>query len=235
MNSRQAKASARRNTRDPAQTRASIISSATEEFSTRGVKGARLDAIASRTRTTRAMIYYYFGSKEGLYLAVLETAYRGVREAETGLDLAHLAPIEAMRRLVEFTFDYYYEHPSFVALIVAENQSGGKFIRKLDHIDRMNVSIIDTIAAILQVGALDGVFRAGIDPVEVHMMIAALGLFQIANRHTFGYLFDRDMSSKQYIERTKALVSDVVLRYLSGAVDASVGVQQKRRVALREP
>ena len=234
MHSRKARASARRNARDPAQTKASIIASATREFSARGVKGARLDAIASRTRTTRAMIYYYFGSKEGLYLAVLETAYRDVREAETRLDLAHLAPVEAMRRLVEFTFDYYYEHPSFVALIVAENQSGGKFIRKLDHIDRMNVSIIDTIAAILQVGALDGVFRTGIDPVEVHMMIAALGLFQIANRHTFGYLFDRDMASKRYVERTKALASDILLRYLRGDVERDAPAQKKRRVALRE-
>ena len=200
----------------------------------RGVKGARLDAVASRTRTTRAMIYYYFGSKEGLYLAVLETAYRSIREAETTLDLAHLAPVEAMHRLVEFTFDYYYEHPNFVALVVAENQSGGKFIRKLKHIDRVNVSIIDTIAAILQVGVLDGVFRPGIDPVEIHMMIAALGLFQIANRHTFGYLFDRDMSSKPYIERTKALVTDIVLRYLRGDVDRDLSAEEKRRVSLRE-
>ena len=204
-----------RNSRDPEQTRSTIIKAATEEFATRGLKGARVDAIAKRTRTTRAMIYYYFRSKEGLYLRVLEQAYRGIREAEKTLDLAHLPPEQAMRRLVAFTFDYYQSNPDFVALVIAENQSGGKFIRKAHRMHRMNVSIIETISAVLHVGAIDGVFRRGVDPVDVHMTIAALGWFQIANRHTFGYLFGRDMTSRAYIERTRELVTAVVLRYVA--------------------
>ena len=213
MTARKGKTSIRR-MRDPEQTKAEIIDSATQEFAARGVKGARVDAIASRTHTTRAMIYYYFQRKERLYLAVLEEAYRGIREAEKALDLAHLPPLEAMRKLIAFTFDYYQSHPNFVALVVAENQSGGKFIRKVHRMHRMNVSIIDTISAVLHVGAIDGTFRSGIDPVEVHMLIAALGWFQIANRHTFGHLFDRDMTTTSYVQRTRAFVIEVVLRYL---------------------
>jgi AcrR family transcriptional regulator len=205
---------AKPNRRNPEQTRADIIRAATEQFAARGLRGARVDAVAKRTRTTRAMIYYYFRSKEGLYLAVLEEAYRRIREAEKEIDLAHLQPVEAMRRLVAFTFDYYQAHPSFVALVVAENQAGGKFMRKVAGMRRMNVSIIDSLSAVLHVGAIDGIFRRGIDPVDVHMVIAALGLFQIANRHTFGYLFDRNMTARPYIDRARELVTEIVLRYL---------------------
>ena len=203
------------NRRDPEQTRADIIRAATEEFAARGLRGARVDAVAKRTRTTRAMIYYYFKSKEGLYLAVLEGAYRRIREAEKELDLAHLQPVEAMRRLVAFTFDYYQAHPSFVALVVAENQSGGKFMRKVDSMRRVNASIIDSLSAVLHLGAIDGVFRRGIDAVDVHMMIVALGLFQIANRHTFGYLFGRNMTAQPYVDSARTLVTEIVLRYLT--------------------
>ena len=200
--------------RDPERTQADIISAATKEFAAHGVRGARVDAVAGRTRTTRAMIYYYFKSKEGLYLAVLEAAYRGIREAEQRLDLAHLQPVDAMRRLVAFTFDYFQAHPHFVALVVAENQSGGKFIRKVSALRRVNASIIDSLSAVLQVGAIDGVFRSGIDPIDVHMLIVALGLFPISNRHTFGHLFDRDMSARRHVANAKTVVTDAVLAYV---------------------
>ncbi len=210
-----AKTAAMRKPKDPVKSRAEILAAAIPEFATRGFEGARIDAIASRTRTTRAMIYYYFGSKEALYVAVLADAYRGIREAEKSLDLAHAKPVDAMCRLLAFTVDYYQDHPDFVALVVAENQSGGRHIRKVNRVHRLNLSIIDVIADVLGRGVRDGVFRAGVDPVDLHMTIAALGWFQIANRHTFGHIFGRDFESPRQIQRNKALFTEIVLRYVS--------------------
>jgi AcrR family transcriptional regulator len=217
---------AMRKPRDPDGSRADILRAATGEFAARGLDGARIDSIARRTRTTRAMIYYYFKSKEGLYLAVLEDAYRGIREAEKSLDLAHLRAKEAIARLVSFTFDYYQAHPEFVALVVAENQSGGRHIRKMQRIRRLNASIVDTIADVLERGHRDGTLRDGVDPIELHMTIAALGWFEIANRHTFGYLFKRDFGASATIARDRARIIDVVWRFVRDPRDA------KREIAL---
>src|ERR687891_2976990 len=117
---------AMRKPKAPAANRASIVAAAIDEFAARGFKGASMDAIAARTDTTRAMINYYFGSKEKLYLAVLEQVYAEIREAESKLDLDHLAPLEAVRRIVEFTYNYYLTHQGFVRLVVAENQARGR-------------------------------------------------------------------------------------------------------------
>lgn len=227
---------AMRKPRNPDASRADILRAATDEFSGRGLDGARIDAIARRTRTTRAMIYYYFKSKEGLYRAVLEEAYRGIREAERMLDLAHLPAKEAMAELVSFTFDYYQTHPEFVALVVAENQAGGRHIRKMQRIRRLNASIVDTIAAVMERGRTEGTLRADIDPIDVHMTIAALGWFEIANRHTFGYLFRRDFGAPETIERDRARIIDVVWQFVRAAAPAQMKPARKRpnsRGALR--
>jgi len=207
-------ASALRKPKNPERSRADILRAATAEFALRGLGGARVDAIAQHTRTTRAMIYYYFKSKEGLYLAVLEAAYLGIRDAEQSLDLAHLSSEEAIRSLVGFTFDYYQDHPEFVALVVTENQSGGRHIRKMRKMKRQNVSVLDAIKEMLDRGRNSGIFRSGFDAIDIHMMIAALGWFQIANRHTFSYLFRRDLSAAKTIERHRALIIDVVLQFM---------------------
>jgi AcrR family transcriptional regulator len=209
-----ARNAAMRKPRDAAASRADILRAATDEFAARGLDGARIDSIARRTRTTRAMIYYYFKSKEALYRAVLEEAYRGIREAEKDLDLAHLPAKDAMAELVSFTFDYYQAHPEFVALVVAENQSGGRHIRRMARIRRLNASIVDTIAQVLERGQRESTLRAGVNPVELHMTIAALGWFQIANRHTFGYLFRRDFAQAATIGRDRERIIDVVWRFV---------------------
>jgi AcrR family transcriptional regulator len=181
------------------------------------------------------MIYYYFKSKEGLYRAVLEEAYRGIREAEKTLDLAHLPAKEAVAELVSFTFDYYQSHPEFVALVVAENQAGGRHIRKMQRIRRLNASIVDTIAAVLERGRADGTLRADIDPIDVHMTIAALGWFEIANRHTFGYLFRRDFAAAETVERDRARIIDVVWQFVRAAEPARMAARKRSnpRGALR--
>jgi AcrR family transcriptional regulator len=204
-----------RKPKEPGRSRADILTAATREFAARGYSGARVDAIAARTRCTRAMIYYYFGSKERLYVAVLEDAYRGIREAEKDLDLVHVSPLEAVRRLVAFTFDYYQRHPAFVALVNAENQAGGRQIRKARFMRDLNISIIDTIREVLRRGAREGSLRPGIDATDLHMLIASLGWFQISNRHSFGYLFKRDLASPSQVAHNRQLIIDTIVRFVS--------------------
>jgi len=206
---------AMRKPKAPGKSRSDILAAAADEFARHGFNGSRLEAIAARTRTTRAMIYYYFRNREGLYRAVLEEAYRDIRTAEAELDLAHMEPVAAMRRLVEFVFDYYQRNPSFVALVVAENQAGGRHIHKVHRMQSLNVSIICTLRDILDRGAAAGRFRPGLDAVDVHLAISALGFFQIANRHTFGYIFRRDFAKPKQIAQHRKLVVDVVLGYLA--------------------
>src|SRR5262249_7448197 len=125
-----AETAAMRKPKAPEANRARIVAAAIDEFASRGFKGASMDAIAARTHTTRALINYYFGGKEKLYIAVLEHVYSGIREAEGQLDLGHLEPEEAIRRIVQFTYHYYLDHEGFVRLVVAENQARGRHLRK---------------------------------------------------------------------------------------------------------
>ncbi|MFM2067488.1 MAG: hypothetical protein RLZZ584_2397, partial [Pseudomonadota bacterium] len=182
-------------TNDPERTRADILEVATAEFADKGLAGARIDAIAAATRTSKRMIYYYFGSKEGLYLAVLEEAYRRMRGIESGLQLDSLAPEQALRTLVAFTCDYQLAHPEFIRLVMNENMLRGEFLARSQEIQALNVPAIAGLRAVYVRGVAQGVFRAGIDPVDLHMSISALSVFNVANRHTFALIFKRDLDS----------------------------------------
>jgi AcrR family transcriptional regulator len=199
----------------PEANRARIVRAAIDEFAARGFKGASMDAIAARTDTTRALINYHFGGKEKIYLAVLEHVYAEIRQAEGGLDLDHLDPVSAIRRIVEFTFTYYLEHEGFVRLVVAENQARGRHFRRSKAMRSLNRPIIERLARVIARGQADGSFRADADPVQVHMIIAALGLFNVTNQYTFGAIFQRDMGAKGDVRRRRELVADVVLGYLT--------------------
>src|SRR4051794_6811947 len=174
-----ARSAAMRKPKAPQANRARMVAAATEEFAARGFKGASMDAIAARTHTTRALINYYFGSKEKLYLAVLEQVYAEIREAEARLDLEHLPPLDAVRRIVEFTYNYYVGHAGFVRLVVAENQARGRHLRKSQAMRTLNRPIIERLARVIARGQREGVFRRDADPVEVHKSIAALGMFNV--------------------------------------------------------
>ena len=199
----------------PAENRASIVAAAIDEFAARGFKGASMDAIAARTHTTRALINYYFGSKEKLYISVLEQVYSEIREAETMLDLDHLSPVDAVRRIVEFTFNYYVEHLGFVRLVVAENQAKGRQLRKSKVMRTLNRPIIDRLARVIERGQSEGRFRRDVDPVEIHKAIAALGLFNVTNQYTFGAIFQRDMGATGDVGRRRDIVADMILSYLT--------------------
>ena len=205
---------AMRKPKEPAANRARIVRAAIDEFAARGFKGASMDAIAARTHTTRALINYYFGAKEKVYLAVLEQVYSEIREAEGRLDLDHLPPIEAIRRIVEFTFEYYLEHEGFVRLVVAENQARGRHLKKSKAMRSLNRTIIDTLGRVIARGQAKGMFRADIDPVEVHKAIAALGMFNVTNQYTFGAIFQREMGAQGDVRRRREMVSELVLSYL---------------------
>ena len=199
----------------PAANRAGIVAAAIDEFAARGFKGASMDAIAARTNTTRALINYYFGSKEKLYIAVLEQLYGEIREAEAELDLDHLPPVAAVRRIVEFTYRYYIGHEGFVRLVVAENQARGRHLRKSRMMRTLNRPIIDRLARVIERGQAEGRFRAGLDPVEVHKAIAALGMFNVTNQYTFGAIFQRDMGAKGDVARRCEMVTELILSYLT--------------------
>ena len=212
-----ARSTAMRKPKAPEANRARILAAATAEFAARGYEGASMDAITARTATTRALINYYFGSKEKLYLAVLERVYAEIREAEDELELEHLAPVDAIRRIVEFTYDYYVAHEYFVRLVVAENQAKGRHMKRFPSLRTVNRPIVDMLGTVIARGQAEGTFRRDVDPIDVHMAIAALGMFNVTNQYTFGTLFQREMGAKGDVPRRRRLVADVILSWLAPA------------------
>ena len=200
-------------TNDPDGNRRNIIEVATHEFAAKGLSGARVDAIAARTKTSKRMIYYYFGGKEGLYIAVLEEAYRKIRSIEATLDLEHQEPAEALRALVGFTFDYQNAHPEFIRLVMNENILNGAYVSRSKEIRRLNSAVIDAVRALLIRGQRQGVFRPDLDPVDLHMSISALCFFNVANRATFSTIFKRDMESRKALAARRAQIAELIFRY----------------------
>ena len=211
---RQALVAAGRHSRDPARTRHDILAVAQREFAERGLSGGRIDAIAARIRTTKRMIYYYFGSKEGLYRAVLEQAYGNIRNIEMELNLESLGPADAIRRLITFTFDYQEAHPDFIRLVAIENIHKGEHLAQSKTLRTQNVSVIRTLSRILEQGRKAGAFRADVTATDLHMMISAFCFFRVSNRYTFGTLFDCELTAKPVRNRHKKLITDAILRML---------------------
>jgi AcrR family transcriptional regulator len=203
--------------RDAVRTRKEILDVATREFADRGFAGARVDEIAARTRTTKRMIYYYFGGKEQLYIAVLERAYATAREAEREVDMEDLDPAAAIRLLAERTFDHHESHPDFIRLVSIENIHHAEHMAKSERLANLNSRAIERIERILECGRAEGVFRRDADPVDLHAMISAFCVFRVANRHTFSTLFGRDLLDPTLRDRSRQMLADMVVDYLRGA------------------
>lgn len=201
-------------TNDPERTMADIIDVATREFSEKGLAGARIDVIADAMRTSKRMIYYYFGSKEGLYIAVLEEAYRRIRAIEANLHLADLSPEDALRRLVGFTVDYQLANPDFVRLVMTENIHRGEYLAQSKTIRKLNVPAIEGLRGVYERGVAAGVFRSGLDMVDLHMSISALSVFNVANRHTFSLIFQRDLETPAALIARRDSIIEMVVRFL---------------------
>jgi AcrR family transcriptional regulator len=203
--------------RDAERTRAELLAVATEVFAESGYSGARVDEIAERTRTTKRMIYYYFGGKEQLYLAVLENAYRGIREAEQKLRVDHVDPVAAIRRLAELTFDHHIAHDAFIRLVSIENIHRGEFIGKLDTLRDLSMPATSVLDEILRAGRAEGKFRDDVDALDVHIVISAYCVFQVANRYTFGFLFGVDFAETSQRAHLRRMIGDVVVGWLTAS------------------
>ncbi|MCA0242295.1 MAG: TetR family transcriptional regulator [Proteobacteria bacterium] len=201
-------------TNDPERTMADILAVATREFAEKGLAGARIDDIAEAMRTSKRMIYYYFGSKEGLYIRVLEEAYRRIRAIESDLHLEDLPPEDALRRLVGFTVDYQRENPDFIRLVMNENIHRGEYLAQSQAIHGLNVPAIEGLRRVYQRGLKAGVFRTGIDAVDLHQSISALSFFNVANRHTFSLIFQRDLESPAAQIARRDSIIEMVVRFV---------------------
>jgi len=200
--------------RDADRSRETILAAARDEFASFGLGGARVERIAERAGLNKRLLYYYYDSKDALFLAVLEDTYLSIREAEKQLHLADLPPADAIRRLTEFTWNYYLEHPEFLSLLNSENLHQARHLVDSEKVREMNSPLILTLGEILEHGRRDGVFRGGIDPMQLYISIAGLAYFYLSNRHTLSAIFGRDlMSPKARHERLSHIV-DVILGYV---------------------
>jgi AcrR family transcriptional regulator len=201
--------------RDAERTRAEILEVATREFADRGYAGARVDEIAAKTRTTKRMIYYYFSGKQGLYLAVLEQAYRHIRSLEQQLDVDHLEPVDALRQLAELTFDHHESHQDFVRLVAIENIHYAEHLLRSGSREVLAAPVLDVLTRIMERGRDAGVFRADLDALDVHMIISAFCIFRGANRYTFRAIFDRDLLDPRLRDHLRQMIGDLVVSHLT--------------------
>lgn len=197
--------------RDPEATKADILRVATDEFSSSGFNGARVDRIAEDTATTKRMIYYYFGSKQGLYIAALEAAYVNFRTLETKLNVDEMSPVDALRKLAEFTYDHHLSHHDFIRLVQVENINKVRYLKKSPRVKQLQGVVISTLESIIKRGVEDGVFRNDIDAFDVHMAISALTVFPVGNQHTIKLIFGRDLMEKKYQPHYRKMVGDLIV------------------------
>jgi AcrR family transcriptional regulator len=198
--------------RDPEVTRARILEAATKEFAKLGLAGARVEAIATRAKSNKRMIYHYFGSKEQLFLAVLEEVYADIRSAELKLDLDHLSPDDAIVALVTHTWNYYLRNPEFMNLVSNENLHKARHVKKSARFKELHHGFISMLQRILDRGVEAGVFRHGVDPKQLHITMAAVGYYYLTNRFTSGLIFDIDFMSKDALDARLAFNIETVLR-----------------------
>lgn len=201
--------------RDAVRTRAELLDAATTVFADSGYSGARIDEIARQTRTSKRMIYYYFGSKERLYLAVLEKVYRGIRDKEQTLHVEDMDPVESLRRLAELTYEHHRANDEFIRLVSIENIHRGRYIRQIDALRDLSVPAVGILDTILERGRKELHFRTDVDSVDVHLLISAYCVFQVANQYTFGYLFDRDLVADDNRDHLRSMIGDIVVAWLT--------------------
>jgi len=200
--------------RDPVQTKQSILDAAISEFSRYGLGGARVDRIAERAGANKRLLYHYFGNKDDLFLAALEAAYADIRNAELKLDLEALDPIESIRRLVVFTFDYFDENPHFLALLNSENLHRAEHLARSDAVESMHSPFVEMLRRILKEGEKKGMIRPDVDPVQLYMSIAGISYFYFSNIHTLSAIFARDLKAPGPLAERRDHVVDVIIGYL---------------------
>ncbi|MEP6876828.1 MAG: TetR/AcrR family transcriptional regulator [Burkholderiales bacterium] len=201
-------------TRDADRTQQAILRAAMDEFSDKGLGGARMDGIAERAGVNKRLIYYYFDNKEALFLAALETTYADIREAERELRLESLDPPEAVRRLVAFTWKHYLKHPEFLTLLNSENLHRAKHLKQSKRVREMNSPLVQLLGDVLERGRRDGVFRGGVDPVHLYISIAGLAYFYLSNNPTLSTIFGRNLMTPKALSERLSHITEVVMGYL---------------------
>lgn len=197
--------------KDPEAVKENILTVATEEFAAHGLSGANINEIAQKTSTSKRMIYYYFGDKEGLYTHVLERVYSSLREAEQQLDVTGLEPVAALRRLTEATFDSHVSNPQFIRLVMIENIHNAEYVKKSEIIPKLNKSIIDKLTDVCERGKAAGVLRPDADPLELHWMTSSASFYNVSNRATFSTSFGNQLYTKEGQKRIRHRVVEMVL------------------------
>lgn len=200
--------------RDADRSQGTILAAARDEFAEYGLGGARVDRIAERAGLNKRLIYYYFEDKEKLFQAVLEQAYRDIREQEAQLHLLDLAPATAVRRLIEFTWDYYLAHPEFMTLLNSANLHKARHLAESRRARELNSPLIETLAAVLERGRREGSFRGGVDPVQLYVSIAGMAYFYLSNSYTLSAIFGRDLLAPKARSERLSHMTDVILGYL---------------------
>lgn len=200
--------------RDADRSQQVILAAALQEFSEHGLGGARMERIAQRAALNKRLIYYYFQSKDDLFLAVLEEAYRSIRQAEQALRLGDMPAASAIRRLTEFTWEYYIAHPEFLTLLNSENLHQGKHLARSVHVRKMNSPLIESLGEILERGRREGVFRGGVDPLQLYVSIAGMAYFYLSNHYTLSSVFGLDLMTPKAHQERLSHICDVVLGYV---------------------
>ncbi len=198
--------------RDAGATRARIMEAAKTQFAKHGLDGARVDEIAAKADVNKRMIYHYFGSKEALFREVLEAAYLDIRAAEQALELDHLPPEQALETLVRFTWEYYLANPEFITLVNSENLHRARHLKTSEKVKLVSRAFVEMVQRLLDRGVEEGVFRAGVDPVQLNITIAAIGYYYLTNRFTGSIVFERDMMAPDALERRLTFNIDTIIR-----------------------
>ena len=215
--------------RDPEGMRLRILAAAKQEFAAHGLAGARVDRIAMKAGANKRMLYYHVGNKEDLYLAVLEGAYEKIRAEERSLDLEHLDPPEAIRTLIDFTWNYFLENPEFLALLNSENLARARHLKRSAKVKSMHSPFVEMIRTVVQRGVAAGHFQCAVDPVQLYISIAGLSFFYLSNSATLGFIFGRDLLAKGARDERRDHMVALVLAALTGKAPELFGRGQGAR------
>jgi AcrR family transcriptional regulator len=202
-------------------TRERILLAALQEFADKGYAGGRLDTICAAARANIRMIYHYFTDKAGLYVAVLEHALGELRHEELKLDFDHMAPMEALLQLFDFTYDHFAAHPRLIALLSGENLLKAEFLKKSQHTPVISSPVLSLFQKLLRRGEADGTFRPGIDPLQLYVVIVALSYFHLSNGYTLSVIFALDTFEKRWLAEHKRLSREMVARLVAAKAPRS--------------
>ncbi len=200
--------------RDPEGVKQNILRVATKEFAQNGLSGSRIDEIAAKTKTSKRMLYYYFGDKIGLYKKCLEASYARIRRGEEELDLDGLSPIDALAKLIDFTFEHHVNNPDFIRMVMIENVHDAKHLKESSELQSVNNTTIIKLKDIIQRGQKDGSFRDDLDPLHLHWYISALCFFNVSNQGTFSALFGNSLFSQTGQGNLRTSISEMLMRYV---------------------